>query len=101
MDYNHMANLMAAQQSMLDQIDPTGTFTDPMNSVDTLMGDGEVGNRDEILPCSIRCPGMTGEIPKLQCERCLCLYHAECLGFPPNLNAANFLCSVWLQFLII
>jgi hypothetical protein len=50
-------------------------------------------NSEQLLPCSIRCAGMTGEIPTLQCKRCLCLYHPECLGLPPNLNFKNFLCS--------
>ena len=49
---------------------------------------------EELLPCSIRCPAMAGEIPTLQCKRCLCLYHPECLALPPNLNFTNFLCAV-------
>ncbi len=94
-DYNHMATLVAAQDRLLEQLDPTGAILDRMNSFSGgVSDDGEVPSRDEILPCSIRCPGMTGEIPTLQCKRCLCLYHAECLGFSPNLDTTNFLCSV-------
>jgi hypothetical protein len=36
---------------------------------------------------------MTGEIPTLQCKRCLCLYHPGCLGLP-NQPYRNFFCSV-------
>jgi len=60
--------------------------------------DGLNTNNDTLLPCSIRCPGMTGEIPTLQCKRCLCLYHPECLGLPPNLNFSNFFCAVSIYF---
>ncbi|CAL8078976.1 unnamed protein product [Orchesella dallaii] len=49
--------------------------------------------KQERIPCSIRCPGMTGEIPNLQCFICLCLFHAECLGLPPNLTYNNFICQ--------
>nr|CAD7427013.1 unnamed protein product [Timema monikensis] len=31
-------------------------------------------------PCSIRCLGVMGLIPSLQCRLCLCLYHPECVG---------------------
>ena len=31
-------------------------------------------------PCSIRCVGVMGLIPSLQCRLCLCLYHPECVG---------------------
>ncbi|XP_023728039.1 uncharacterized protein LOC111875758 isoform X2 [Cryptotermes secundus] len=31
-------------------------------------------------PCSIRCVGVMGLIPSLQCRVCLCLYHPECVG---------------------
>lgn len=49
--------------------------------------------KGQLLPCSIRCPGSNGEIPTLQCQRCLCLYHANCLGLK-NQNFRNFYCSV-------
>lgn len=47
-----------------------------------------------VIPCSIRCPGMEGAVPNLNCSRCLCLFHAECLGLPPNLAFNKYLCSV-------
>lgn len=47
-----------------------------------------------VIPCSIRCPDMDGEVPTLQCIRCLCLFHAECLGLPPNLQSDQYICSV-------
>ncbi|PSN55005.1 hypothetical protein C0J52_02318 [Blattella germanica] len=34
-------------------------------------------------PCSIRCVGVVGLIPSLQCRLCLCLYHPECVGLGP------------------
>jgi len=57
--------------------------------------DGEVRDQNEegLQPCSIRCPGMSGDIPTLQCRRCLCLYHPQCLGLP-NQNYKNFFCAV-------
>ena len=91
-DYKHMENLMAAQTSILDHLDPGGALDDSFN----VMDDGEIPSRDEVIPCSIRCPEMPGEIPTLQCKRCLCLYHAECLGFTGALDTANFVCSVSL-----
>lgn len=45
-------------------------------------------------PCTVRCPGMSGVIPQLQCIRCLCLFHHECLGLPPNLMFNKYLCTV-------
>ncbi|KAF7266799.1 hypothetical protein GWI33_019906 [Rhynchophorus ferrugineus] len=36
-------------------------------------------------PCSIRCEGLQGIIPTLQCSLCLCLYHHECVGVTENL----------------
>ncbi|KAL1489687.1 hypothetical protein ABEB36_013628 [Hypothenemus hampei] len=35
-------------------------------------------------PCSIRCEGLQGIVPTLQCRLCLCLYHHECVGLSPN-----------------
>ncbi|XP_056630900.1 uncharacterized protein LOC130441305 [Diorhabda sublineata] len=37
-------------------------------------------------PCSIRCKGVHGIIPTLQCQICLCLYHHECVGYAPHLS---------------
>ncbi|KAJ8943639.1 hypothetical protein NQ318_005640 [Aromia moschata] len=37
-------------------------------------------------PCSIRCEGVHGIIPTLQCRLCLCLYHHECVGLAPHLT---------------
>ncbi|KAG5897923.1 hypothetical protein JTB14_014037 [Gonioctena quinquepunctata] len=37
-------------------------------------------------PCSIRCEGVHGIVPTLQCRSCLCLYHHECVGIAPNMT---------------
>ncbi|XP_045480357.1 uncharacterized protein LOC123684896 isoform X2 [Harmonia axyridis] len=44
-------------------------------------------------PCSIRCPGVQGFVPTLQCRLCLCLYHNECVGMLPNINIPNYICK--------
>ncbi|XP_037935148.1 uncharacterized protein LOC119669363 isoform X2 [Teleopsis dalmanni] len=31
-------------------------------------------------PCTIQCPKATGQVPQLQCVKCCCLYHHECVG---------------------
>ncbi|XP_021918907.1 uncharacterized protein LOC110829490 isoform X2 [Zootermopsis nevadensis] len=38
------------------------------------------GKKSNNEPCSIRCVGVMGLIPSLQCRVCLCLYHPECVG---------------------
>ncbi|XP_049825722.1 uncharacterized protein LOC109595867 isoform X2 [Aethina tumida] len=43
-------------------------------------------------PCSIRCPGVPGMVPTLQCRHCLCLYHHECVGAPPHM-ALTYVCK--------
>ncbi|KAL3266834.1 hypothetical protein HHI36_010986 [Cryptolaemus montrouzieri] len=44
-------------------------------------------------PCSIRCQGVQGLVPTLQCRLCLCLYHNECVGMVPNINIPNYVCK--------
>ncbi|KAK9891632.1 hypothetical protein WA026_015595 [Henosepilachna vigintioctopunctata] len=44
-------------------------------------------------PCSIRCEGVQGLVPTLQCRLCLCLYHNECVGMVPNINIPNYICK--------
>ncbi|XP_044749294.1 uncharacterized protein LOC123310003 isoform X2 [Coccinella septempunctata] len=44
-------------------------------------------------PCSIRCPGVQGFVPTLQCRVCLCLYHNECVGMLANINIPNYVCK--------
>ncbi|XP_069688830.1 uncharacterized protein [Periplaneta americana] len=39
-----------------------------------------IGKKTTNEPCSIRCVGVMGLIPSLQCRVCLCLYHPECVG---------------------
>lgn len=31
-------------------------------------------------PCTIACLKAQGQVPQLQCTKCLCLYHHECVG---------------------
>lgn len=45
-------------------------------------------------PCSIRCQGVSGLIPTLQCRICLCLYHNECVGLPPHSAVQGYVCKV-------
>lgn len=49
-------------------------------------------------PCSIRCSGVSGLIPTLQCRICLCLYHHECVGYDSN-NPEPYVCKVHFQFM--
>ncbi|KAF5299600.1 hypothetical protein FQA39_LY11515 [Lamprigera yunnana] len=44
-------------------------------------------------PCSIRCQGVSGIIPTLQCRICLCLYHYECVGLPPHSTIEGYVCK--------
>ncbi|XP_018324716.1 proteoglycan 4 isoform X2 [Agrilus planipennis] len=44
-------------------------------------------------PCSIRCEGVSGPIPNLQCRICLCLYHNECVGLSPHVAIADYVCK--------
>ncbi|KAK4886507.1 hypothetical protein RN001_002778 [Aquatica leii] len=44
-------------------------------------------------PCSIRCQGVSGIIPTLQCRICLCLYHYECVGQPPHSGIQGYVCK--------
>ncbi|XP_050300871.1 proteoglycan 4-like [Anthonomus grandis grandis] len=45
-----------------------------------------VGKTSKCQPCSIRCEGLEGIIPTLQCRQCLCLYHHECIGLTSDLE---------------
>lgn len=46
-------------------------------------------------PCSIMCFGKKGIIPTLLCDRCLCLYHPECVPAGIFLdNSHSFVCPV-------
>uniref|UniRef100_A0A1Y1KBL8 MBD domain-containing protein n=1 Tax=Photinus pyralis TaxID=7054 RepID=A0A1Y1KBL8_PHOPY len=44
-------------------------------------------------PCSIRCQGVSGIIPTLQCRICLCLYHYECVGQSPLSAIQGYVCK--------
>ncbi|KAK5643307.1 hypothetical protein RI129_007152 [Pyrocoelia pectoralis] len=44
-------------------------------------------------PCSIRCQGVSGIIPTLQCRICLCLYHYECVGQSPHSAIQGYVCK--------
>lgn len=37
-----------------------------------------------VTPCTVTCPRAPGQVPQLQCVRCLCLYHHECVGLLPQ-----------------
>nr|XP_023012278.1 nascent polypeptide-associated complex subunit alpha, muscle-specific form [Leptinotarsa decemlineata] len=37
-------------------------------------------------PCSMKCEGVRGIVPTLQCRLCLCLYHHECLGLSTEVS---------------
>lgn len=45
-------------------------------------------------PCSIRCPGMSGFVPTLQCRMCLCLFHPECVGLSLTGELTGYMCMV-------
>ncbi|KAJ3659214.1 hypothetical protein Zmor_010915 [Zophobas morio] len=44
-------------------------------------------------PCSIRCQGVLGMVPTLQCRLCLCLYHYECVGLSPHVQIQEYVCK--------
>ncbi|XP_068906166.1 uncharacterized protein [Tenebrio molitor] len=44
-------------------------------------------------PCSIRCQGVMGMVPTLQCRLCLCLYHYECIGLSPHVQIQAYVCK--------
>lgn len=48
-------------------------------------------------PCSIRCEGVQGRVPTLQCRICLCLYHHECIGISTN-QTMIYICKVCTRF---
>lgn len=46
-------------------------------------------------PCTIQCVLAMGTIPKLQCKKCLCLFHHECVGLAKfDGPIANYVCQV-------
>ncbi|ODM98753.1 Immunoglobulin A1 protease autotransporter [Orchesella cincta] len=86
-DVDHMQKYVEHQKKMAQKNVDQATAGDADGATTTRP------KKQERIPCSIRCPGMTGEIPNLQCSICLCLFHAECLGLPPNLTYNNFVCQ--------
>ncbi|XP_017770384.1 PREDICTED: uncharacterized protein LOC108558090 [Nicrophorus vespilloides] len=44
-------------------------------------------------PCSIRCEGLLGVIPTLQCRKCLCLFHNECVGLASHISVQEYMCK--------
>ncbi|EFA01707.1 uncharacterized protein LOC664527 isoform X2 [Tribolium castaneum] len=44
-------------------------------------------------PCSIRCGGVMGMVPTLQCRICLCLYHYECVGLSSHIQIQAYVCK--------
>lgn len=49
-------------------------------------------------PCSIRCQGVSGLIPTLQCRLCLCLYHTECVGLGSHSGITQgYVCKVHVK----
>lgn len=50
------------------------------------------------LPCTITCVKACGIIPQLQCIKCYCLYHHECVDMPKRSTSSNtFLCRDCVQ----
>lgn len=46
-------------------------------------------------PCSIQCVLAMGTIPTLQCKKCLCLFHPECIGLHNySMNINQYICEV-------
>lgn len=46
-------------------------------------------------PCTIQCVLAMGTIPQLQCKKCLCLFHQECVGFHNFKGSVNhYICDV-------
>lgn len=51
-------------------------------------------------PCSIRCQGVMGMVPTLQCRLCLCLYHYECVGLSSQIQITSYVCKVLFVLLV-
>lgn len=53
-------------------------------------------------PCTIQCVLAMGTIPQLQCKKCLCLFHMECVRRPGGggPSVANYVCEVGVQVLL-
>lgn len=46
-------------------------------------------------PCTIQCVRAMGTIPQLQCKKCLCLYHHECVGLGSSTSIVeSYVCQV-------
>lgn len=46
-------------------------------------------------PCTIQCVLAMGTIPTLQCKKCLCLFHPECVGLDSYQGSINhYICDV-------
>lgn len=45
-------------------------------------------------PCTIQCVRAMGTIPQLQCKKCLCLYHHECVGLGATSTIESYVCQV-------
>uniref|UniRef100_A0A1B0DE12 Uncharacterized protein n=1 Tax=Phlebotomus papatasi TaxID=29031 RepID=A0A1B0DE12_PHLPP len=49
-------------------------------------------------PCTIQCVLAMGTIPQLQCRKCLCLYHHECVGVERGATVdARYICQGCLE----
>ncbi|XP_059607831.1 uncharacterized protein LOC132255720 isoform X1 [Phlebotomus argentipes] len=52
------------------------------------------GSKAKGEPCTIQCVLAMGTIPQLQCRKCLCLYHHECVGVERGANVdARYICE--------
>lgn len=45
-------------------------------------------------PCTYDCPLANGKLPQLQCRKCLCLFHHECVGLNPgSTEGRDYVCE--------
>lgn len=47
-----------------------------------------------VNPCTIQCRLAQGVVPQLQCVKCYCLYHKECVAAAPDNNSSSYVCEV-------
>ncbi|XP_060530269.1 uncharacterized protein LOC132704344 [Cylas formicarius] len=80
------AKASPAAPALDDSADADATPTKAVVSSTAVKSNNNSSSSKPCQPCSIRCEGVQGLVPTLQCRLCLCLYHHECVGLTPHLS---------------